>query len=303
MHIMNPTASLLSRKGTVMGCLFILALIFVLSLAAQTAGQYNQNAANPQAESMLAEGSEGEGTEAGQSLTVWNIIQMTDWLFWPFVMITAAGLLLVTFRALQEYQEKSRMQDLLRQLVHVRDMRTLVHTVQTSHQNRASRLIHQMIKTFNKTGRAEPIREDATQYLSSQREAFETFNRVMGFLSDSAGALGLLGTVWGIFETFHGGKLDGPTILRGMSISLVTTLVGLIISLVLNLGVTAIFALFNKQMNLLTTRAEEVRQALLNLERRSQGKARPTATRPRQQPDIVEVDDNDYEEDLYADVS
>ena len=100
----------------------------------------------------------------------------------------------------------------------------------------------------------------------------------MGFISDTAGALGVLGTVWGIFETFHGGKLDGPTILQGMSVSLVTTLVGLVISLVLNAGATSVFSLFNKQLSLLASRAEELRQALLFIENKQTAAAKSART-------------------------
>ncbi|RME01197.1 MAG: MotA/TolQ/ExbB proton channel family protein [Calditrichaeota bacterium] len=164
------------------------------------------------------------------------------------------------------------------------DLRRVIRLVQGGQPNRAARLLHQMIATFNKTGRAEPIGDDINTYLVSERDSFETFNRVMGFLSDTAGAMGLLGTVWGIFETFHAGKMDGPTILQGMSISLVTTLVGLVISLVLNMGTTTIFAFFNRQLNLLATRAEELRQALLYIEAKSSTNGRstpPVARKPK----------------------
>lgn len=229
-----------------------------------------------------------ENMKAGDNeLSAWRIIEMTDWLFWPFVALTASGILLITYRTLNEYREYMRSRILLQHRISVSDLRKLVRTVQTTPPNRASRLMHQMIATFNKTNRAEPIGDDINQYLTGERDSFETFNRVLGFLSDTAGALGLLGTVWGIFMTFHGGKLDGPTILQGMSISLVTTLVGLIISLVLNMGATGVFAFFNRHLNMLASRAEELRQALLYLEHKSNNGQRVQTARqqqPQRQP-------------------
>lgn len=294
---MNQSNSF-KKKGLILSLLFVLALMVLLSTTAQTVGQ------NQQTDSQQTEVTEAVEAESGGGLTVWNIIQMTDWLFWPFVVLTASGLMLLTFRSLLEYREKSRSQSLMRQLAHVRDMKSLARSIQTSRPNRASRLLKQMIATFNKTGRAEPIREDASQFLNSERESFQTFNSVLSFLSDTAGALGLLGTVWGIFETFHGGKLDGPTILRGMSISLVTTLVGLIISLVLNFGVTTVFALFNKHINSLSARAEEVRQALLNLEMRASGvRTKPASARPPQpQPEVVHMEESTLRNDDHNDM-
>ncbi len=234
------------------------------------------------------------------SMTVWTIIEMTSWLFWPFVFVTASGLMLLSYRGLREYQEDVRAKALLQEKIEARDIRRLVRKIQDSKPNRASRLMYQIVATFNKTNRAEPISADITQFINSERESYETFNRLISFFSDTAGALGLLGTVWGIFETFHGGKLDGPTILMGMSVSLVTTLVGLIISIVLNMGGTGIFAMFNRHLRTLGDRAEELRQALLHLEMRSangrsasaarsndmpaEARRKPAARRPQQRP-------------------
>jgi len=214
-------------------------------------------------------------SEPKEKLTVWKIIKMTDWLFWPFVVITASGIMLIIYRTLFENRDKSRSQSLLQEKIKANGIRGLVKLIRNSNSTRASRLMYQMITTFDKTNRAEPIGDDINQFLVAERDSFETFNRVNGFLSETAGALGLLGTVWGIFQTFHAGKLDGPTILQGMSISLVTTLVGLIISLVLNMGGTYVFSIFNGQLNLLANRAEELRQALLYLEKKSNGNGHP----------------------------
>jgi biopolymer transport protein ExbB/TolQ len=117
--------------------------------------------------------------------------------------------------------------------------------------------------TFEKTHRAEPIGNDVNKFVASERDSFESFNRIINYLSDTSGALGLLGTVWGIFLTFHSGKMDGPTILQGMSIALVTTLVGIVISIALNFFSTYLFTMFNAQLNQLSERSEAIRQILL----------------------------------------
>lgn len=256
--------------------IFIILILLVGFFVIQSRGKKDQGISLEQQNYQVYDESLAEPEK---KLSVWNIIKMTDWLFWPFVVITAAGIMLIIYHLLREYQEKSRSRLLLQGNVKANDIRGLMRIIQFSNFNRASRLMHQMLATFNKTKRAEPIGDDVNQFLSTERESFETFSRVTGFLSDTAGALGLLGTVWGIFQTFHAGKLDGPTILQGMSISLVTTLVGLIISLLLNMGATYVFALFNGHLKLLSTKAEELRQVLLNLEKKTMS-----------QPQVVEED-------------
>lgn len=242
----------------------VVVLLFGISIA--HAGGKRTNTA--QFENQISQNPDSAPKE---KLTVWKIIKMTDWLLWPFILITATGIMLIIYRMLFEHREKSRSQSLLQERIKANSIRSLVKIIRNSASTRASRLMYQMITTFDKTNRAEPIGDDVNQYLAAERDSFETFNRINGFLSETAGALGLLGTVWGIFQTFHAGKLDGPTILQGMSISLVTTLVGLIISLVLNMGGTYVFTMFNNQLNLIANRAEDLRQALLFLEKKSNG--------------------------------
>lgn len=267
---------------------FIFGLVITLVTMSTITAQVRKN--NIENQSMTPSQNIGNA-EQGKKLTVWNIIQMTDWLFWPFVLITAGGIMLITYRGLTEHREQTRGQALLRGKIRVNGIRGMLQMVRNMPTNRASRLMMQMIATFEKTNRAEPIGDDINQFVTSERDSFETFNRINGFLSESAGALGLLGTVWGIFMTFHAGKLDGPTILQGMSVSLVTTLVGLIISLVLNMGGTYVFTLFNNQLNSLANRAEELRQALLMLEKQKNGNS-------QHEPDNykdVHVADSDYQ--------
>lgn len=216
-----------------------------------------------------------DNAEQQERLTVWKIVKMTDWLFWPFMLIIATGIMLITYRTLFEHREKTRSQSIMNEKIRANGIRGLIQLIRSGTPTRASRLMYQLVTTFDKTNRAEPIGDDINQYLVSEKDSFETFNRINGFLSESAGALGLLGTVWGIFQTFHAGKLDGPVILQGMSVALVTTLVGLIISLILNMGGTYVFTLFNSQLNLLANKAEELRQALLYLEKKSNGNGQP----------------------------
>jgi len=250
-------------------------LIFSIAIMVLLVGIVTIQAGNKNVPAAVAENElvndQAQNADSPAKLTVWNIIKMTDWLFWPFTLITAVGIMLCIYFTLLELQDKSRSRRLLQSEIKPNDIRSVLQVIRGGQASRASRLLNQMIATFNKTNHAEPISNDVGQFLNGERESFETFNRVINFLSDSAGALGLLGTVWGIFQTFHAGKLDGPTILQGMSISLVTTLVGLIISLLLNMGATYVFTIFNEQLKSISGKAEELRQALLYLENRTNG--------------------------------
>jgi biopolymer transport protein ExbB/TolQ len=259
------------KKIRFVNIFFMLAIITLL-LAISTLRASGNNSIQSNLPNQITQYENNSTTaEPKEKLTAWKIMQWCDWLFWPFVIITAAGIMLITYKTLFEHREKTRSSRLLLEKIKANNVRNLVQIIRGSSSTRASRLMYQVITTFDKTNRAEPIGDDINQFLASERDSFETFIRINGFLSESAGALGLLGTVWGIFQTFHAGKMDGPMILQGMSIALVTTLVGLIISLVLNMGGTYVFTLFNRHLNLIANKAEELRQALLYMEKKSNG--------------------------------
>lgn len=263
------------RKKRLVNIIFVLAIIgLLLAISTLRASGNNSIQSNFPNQTTQFE-NDKTAAEPKEKLTAWKIMQWCDWLFWPFIIITAAGIMLITYKLLFEHREKTRSNRLLQEKIKANSIRGLVQIIRSSNSTRASRLMYQVITTFDKTNRAEPIGDDINQFLAAERDSFETFNRINGFLSESAGALGLLGTVWGIFQTFHAGKMDGPMILQGMSIALVTTLVGLIISLVLNMGGTYVFTLFNGHLNLIANKAEELRQALLYMEKRSNGNGQP----------------------------
>ncbi|MDZ7343846.1 MAG: MotA/TolQ/ExbB proton channel family protein [candidate division KSB1 bacterium] len=217
---------------------------------------------------------------AFDQFTLWQIFEMCGWLFWPFAILTAAGLILLIYRALAEYQQKMRAYDLLVEPIDLATLAPFIKYLNLNQPCRAARLFNQMIATFNKTKRAESLQEDANYFVRGERESFEAFNRVISFLADTAIALGLLGTLWGIFATFHRSPINGEAMLRDMSIALVTTFVGLVISIALNLGVTWLHAFFSRQLKLLGVRAEELRQTMLHLQVKSSNGASDRSPQP-----------------------
>jgi len=110
----------------------------------------------------------------------------------------------------------------------------------------ASSLILLLLKTLQVSPGADKFTEELEKFTQLQKQHFLTFQNRMSFWSDTAGALGLLGTVWGMFITFFRGTMEQQEILSGMGIALITTLMGLIISIILNFISTEVSGYFNK---------------------------------------------------------
>ena len=130
------------------------------------------------------------------------------------------------------------------------------------------RLLLSLLNIYRISGSTENAQDEITNFMQYVQDRFESFRGRMAFLSDSAGALGLLGTVWGMFLTFFGGNLsDSEKILNGMGVALVTTLIGLVVSLILNFSTTEISSIFYHRLDVMTQKSDELRLRLMELEK------------------------------------
>jgi hypothetical protein len=122
-----------------------------------------------------------------------------------------------------------------------------------------------LVNVVSSQGSAHSLHDEVANFVRQEHERFGAFRRRMDFLSDSAGALGLMGTVWGMFEVFFQGASDKEVILRGMGIALITTLLGIVVSLILNLGSTELSSFFSRSVDRLERHAGTLRFRLMEL--------------------------------------
>ncbi|MBN1350976.1 MotA/TolQ/ExbB proton channel family protein [candidate division KSB1 bacterium] len=126
-------------------------------------------------------------------------------------------------------------------------------------------LLFKLYQVFDATKDTESFNSELSNFVQAQKDKFNPFQTVMAYLSDTAGALGLLGTVWGMFITFHRGTMDQQEIISGMGIALSTTIIGLVVSLILNTFTTGVSNKFDNRLDAISTMANELQVNLLNL--------------------------------------
>jgi biopolymer transport protein ExbB/TolQ len=178
----------------------------------------------------------------------------------------------------------------------------LVKVLNVSQPNRAAALFQQMITVFNKTRSAEILQSDIGNFMQGEKDTLDGFNRMVTFLSSTARTLGWSGTLWGIFVVLYAGNMEGRGILRGISGALFPVLAGLIISWVFYLDMILVHFLSHRQLKLMGERAEELRQALLQLQIRPTQRhekvprtATPARMRPIPAPEPVVVSEEEVE--------
>ena len=136
-------------------------------------------------------------------------------------------------------------------------------------------MIDMLLRMYQSTGKLNTFDQNVTHFITILEEKISKYRNWMEYLSDSAGALGLLGTVVGMWMTFQGGggggTLPPEVVIQGMGIALITTLLGLIVSLILNLLKTVINNHFSSGIEDLMRKSDELRFAILTEDKGPEG--------------------------------
>ncbi len=200
----------------------------------------------------------------------WDLMRLGGTLRWPIYGVFILGILLIVHKIVELAADEFRSHAILNANISLMSLEEINETIDKSPPNIITTLFQMLMEIFETTGQTSSFHEEVVNFVQYQQDRFRTFATRLSFLSDTAGALGLLGTVWGMFETFFGGNMDKQVILDGMGIALVTTLMGLVVSIILNFFGTEIFSFFNKRLEKLQLKADEFRIRISKIEKSKQ---------------------------------
>lgn len=139
----------------------------------------------------------------------------------------------------------------------------------------AFQLLHKLYKIFDAQKTTTAFNEETSSFIQYLKDMFNPFLTRLSFLSDTAGALGLLGTVWGMFLVFYRGSPDPEETLQGMGIALSTTIIGLVISIILNSFTTVVSNLFDKHLDFINNMADVFQERMMKEEEKQPVKTQP----------------------------
>lgn len=209
----------------------------------------------------------------GDVATFWSLTKLGGGISIAIFGVLAIGLFLIVFQVFELMRDKVRGRALTTASYHNLSLSEVSQLVMNQPNSLVVRLYSVLLSIFQTTGSTRNFHDEIANYIQLQHNRFGTFRSRLSFLSDTAGALGLLGTVWGMFVTFFGGNLDSQRILNGMGLALVTTLIGLVVSIILNFCATEVYSIFNKRLELISSKADEFRLWLMAIVQKRQIKA------------------------------
>lgn len=202
----------------------------------------------------------------------WELTKLGGGFRWAIYLVLAIGIALIVEKLIQLFFENYRSRLLINTDISSMTIEEITNLLGESPKNLICELFSMLLDIFQTTGQASVFHEEIANYIQFQQDRFNSFKGRLSFLSDTAGALGLLGTVWGMFQTFFGGNLEKQLILNGMGVALITTLMGLVVSIILNFFGTEIFTIFNKRLENLKVKADQFRIRIMQIEQTNQRK-------------------------------
>ncbi|MBN2088174.1 MotA/TolQ/ExbB proton channel family protein [candidate division KSB1 bacterium] len=124
-------------------------------------------------------------------------------------------------------------------------------------------LFSKLYEVFKSSNNTDSFNSELSAYNQYLKDKFNPFLTRMTYLSDAAGALGLLGTVWGMFITFFQGTMEQSEIISGMGVALATTIVGLVVSMTLNPLTTIVSNNFDHHLEIIAKMANDFQLRLI----------------------------------------
>ncbi len=195
----------------------------------------------------------------------WSLTQQAGPLRWPIFFVLGVGLVQVFVKLYELARDRSVSKPLYSADLTSVSLKQITTLVAGQEESMLSSLQSTMLNVFQTRPGDGMLHDEISNFVSFQQDQFGAFRRRMDFLSDTAGALGLMGTVWGMFTVFFQGTAEQDVILRGMGIALITTLLGLVVSIILNFSAMEVSTFFGKRLEQVSRKSDELRFRLLEL--------------------------------------
>lgn len=214
-----------------------------------------------------AAGMEGlQGLTGGiASANLWDLIGQAGVMQYPIFAVLIIGVFLISLKVYELLSDRKLNRSLERTGFENLTIKDIRKKVSNEPDHMLSRLMAKLLNVFLTNRNADYLHDEISNYYSNEQHKYKTFKNRIDFLSDTAGALGLLGTVWGMFIVFSSGALEKDVILAGMGLALMSTLLGLVVSITLNFFSTVTEGYFARHLERISSKADEMRFRLIEL--------------------------------------
>ena len=217
-----------------------------------------------------------------------DIIGLAGGFQYPILIVFVLGIGSLMHTLVRIYQDKRQATALLNLdlgYVKTADLRS---AAELSGQSIYHLLLRGLVQRTQVDSDHTALTRTVTGILRSEQEASGLTHKVVDYCSSAAGGLGLAGTMVGIYSTFSAGSTDPSTLFVGIALALISTLLGVAASLILEAADTFVSRYATKYHahgrewgEAVAMRLSQLRQASLRVRRsKKSGRTNAKSSKP-----------------------
>ncbi len=197
-----------------------------------------------------------------QTFSVLEIFSQAGGFQWPILAVLTAGLIVLMLRVVRLVRDHLAARSLMQLRLNTITLGALTEAQRSAPDSLYTRLLSGILQLHrNPEAMGREVRDVAT----AAHMAYERTQRIIHYCSSTAGGLGLLGTLVGIYALFSAGTRDPQTIFSGIAIAVVSTLLGIVTSILLEFFETLMHGHVSRYIESAQTWAQNVRSRMLFL--------------------------------------
>lgn len=200
-----------------------------------------------------------------QTTSIFELVGQAGAIQYPIYGILIVGLLLISYRSVEIFSDNRASKEMHKYSFVDVSIDDIGQLIVNQKDYMLSSVMSKILNVFQTSRNSDYLHDEIANFRNQKWDEFKTFKNRIDFLSDTAGALGLLGTVWGMFIVFYSGTLEREIILVGMGVALMSTLLGLLVSIALNFFSTLTEGYYSKTLLKTISKADELRFRLIEL--------------------------------------
>ena len=197
-----------------------------------------------------------------QSFSILELFSQAGGFQWPILAVLIAGLIILMLRMVRLIRDDLAARPLKQLSLNSITFSALLEARKRAADSLYTQLLSGLIQLHRSP---EAMGREVSDIATASHAAYERTQRMVNYCSSTAGGLGLLGTLVGIYALFSTGTRDAQTIFAGIAIAVVSTLLGIITSILLEFFEAVMHGYVSRYIESAQMWAQKVRSYILSI--------------------------------------
>ena len=173
--------------------------------------------------------------DLGNSVSAVDLLGQAGGFQWPILAVLAVGLVVLMLCLVRLFFDRRAAAGLIGLRLSTATTEDLESALSETDTSLYSRFLDGLLRVHRAGGAFHALGQELKSIATAANANYMRTERLVSYCSSTAGGLGLLGTLVGIYTLFSAGSRDPQVIFAGIAVAVVSTLLGLVVSILLEL--------------------------------------------------------------------